>query len=360
MILEADQKGYIYSVIQIIMTIISTVLTIILIQCKANIHIIKLVTSLIYVIRPIILKYYVYKVYKINKNEKSDKELIAQRWNGIGHTIAYFVHNKTDVLVLTLMSTLNNVSIYSIYSLITNGLRTIISTITSPVQATFGNIIAKKEYDVMKQRFDLYEYLVNFITTILFSTGLLLIMPFMYLYTKNFDFNYARPVFAYILMAAEFIYCIRIPYHSIIIAAGHYKQTRRGAFIEAGINIIVSIILVVKFEIIGVAIGTLMAMLYRTIDYILYLKKNILCREYVQSIKRLLITLLILIINVIVFKGFSEIRLMSYVEFVSYGIITVVLTTIITSVINYIFYKKLSRDAIKLFTNIIKKNKKVN
>ena len=32
---------------------------------------------------------------------KPNNQLIAQRWDGFGHTIAYFIHSKTDVFLYT-------------------------------------------------------------------------------------------------------------------------------------------------------------------------------------------------------------------------------------------------------------------
>ena len=94
-------------------------------------------------------------------------------------------------------------------------------------------------------------------------------------------------MFAYVLTLAEAIYCIRIPYHSVVLAAGHYKETRNGAFVEAFINIVISIILVRENgPFIGVAIGTIAAMLFRTTQYAVYLSKNIIKRSILVFIKR--------------------------------------------------------------------------
>lgn len=56
----------------------------------------------------------------------------------------------------------------------------------------------------------------------------------------------------------------------MITAAGHYKQTRNHIICEAIINIVLSIILVNKYGLVGVLIGTLVAHLimdYKTIKY---------------------------------------------------------------------------------------------
>lgn len=104
-------------------------------------------------------------------------------------------------------------------------------------------------------------------------TGILII-PFVKLYTVGVaDANYIVPVFAVLITLAQASYSIRTPYETMVLAANHFKQTQNSAMIEVVMNVFISIILVFKFGLIGVAIGTLVAMLYRTFYFVYYLKK---------------------------------------------------------------------------------------
>lgn len=66
------------------------------------------------------------------------------------------------------------------------------------------------------------------------------------------------------MVAAYGCYSIRLPYNTMVLAAGHYKETQLSAIIEAVLNIGISVIFVFRFGLYGVAIGTLVAMVYRT------------------------------------------------------------------------------------------------
>ena len=67
------------------------------------------------------------------------------------------------------------------------------------------------------------------------------------------------PIFALIICLASAFYCYRLSYNSLILAVGHYKQTQ-GIFITAAIiNMLTSILLVMKFGLVGVALGTLLS-----------------------------------------------------------------------------------------------------
>lgn len=356
MVLEADQKQYIFSITQISCVILSTIITVILSYVYPNIHVIKLCASLFFIIRPLILRHIVYKKYKIERIKNVDKNILKNRWDGVGHTLAYFIHNKTDVLVLYLFASLESISIYSIYALISAGLKTTVSTICNPLQATFGNIIAKKESKTLEKRFSQFELITNMASSILFPVGAALAIPFVKMYASDFDSNYVFPAFSLILLLSEFVYCLRLPYHIIIISAGHYKQTRNGAFIEAAINIIASIILVKPLGLLGVAIGTLSAMLYRTIDYIIYLRKNIINRSMSAGFLRIAVSLATFFATYFVLTAIP-IEVNGIGSFILAGILFVAISGVICLIVNVLLYRKTISELVKPIAKKITRRK---
>ena len=99
-----------------------------------------------------------------------------------------------------------------------------------------------------------------------------MLVPFVSVYTRGInDANYIVPRFSLLLVISSLVFCLRFPYHSMIIAAGKFKETRWAAFGEAFINIILSIILVMKYGLTGVAVGTVTAILFRFLYYVYYL-----------------------------------------------------------------------------------------
>ena len=57
-----------------------------------------------------------------------------------------------------------------------------------------------------------------------------MILPFIKVYTSGItDANYCRPIFAILITVAELMWSIRLPYSTITLAAGHFKETKRGA-----------------------------------------------------------------------------------------------------------------------------------
>ena len=191
------------------------------------------------------------------------------------------------------MSSLANVSIYTVYHNVTIGVQQIISSMSIGVSAMIGNVLYSETIDKTRATFGLVEWFFHTITVLMFSITGVLIVPFVKVYTAGVnDANYIVPVFAALITLAQASYSIRTPYETMVLAANHFKQTQTSAIVEALINIIVSICLVKWIGLVGVAIGTFAAMTYRTIYFVLYLKKNIINYQISNFFKLLLVDLL--------------------------------------------------------------------
>lgn len=217
------------------------------------------------------------------------------------------------------------------------------------MEAIFGDMIAKGEKDNLRKIFTYYETLISIISLILYSVTAVLIVPFISIYTKNInDVNYIRYTFSFVLLSASLIYCLRIPYHNLTIAAGHFKQTRVAAYGEALINIIMSLLLVAKYQLIGVACATLIATIFRFIYYVWYLSKNIIYLSVIGFIKRQITN--IGIITLIVLLGTSIISFekasISWVTWIVAAVLVFCLASIITISVNALFYKGIFIDFI--------------
>ena len=290
-LVQADQRLWVSSLLRTICAVLNTIVAAILIYTVNSIHVVKLGSAVIYVIYPIVLRLYVKKRYNINSNVEPDNKSIAHRWDALGHQIANFVVTNTDVMVLTVFENVLQVSVYSVYSIIVNGLKKLVFSFSNGLEAAFGSMIANKEKSALKENLSLVEWIMYNMATVVYTCAIILVIPFVRIYTKGVvDVDYIRPLFSAIILIAQFFNCVRIPYQLVVQAAGHYKQTRNGAIFEAVINLFLSIILVIKYGIVGVAIGTLVATVFRTIQYSYYVCKNIVHRSQWETVFRLIVS----------------------------------------------------------------------
>ena len=287
-VLYADQKIYILYSIQAAAYLLSVILTVWLTQIGASIHMVKITSAMVFIVRPLVVNVYVKRKYALQNDLVVKEGVLTQKWNNMLQTIAYFVHSKTDVMVLTVFCTLKDISVYSIYSMVTTGLSSIISSLCNGFTSKLGSQYGKRDERV-QDTFSAYELFVFNLTAICFVTAACVIQSFISIYTSNVkDAQYNQPVFAVLMILAEAIYCLRMPYNNMVSAAGHFRQTQLAALMEAGINIVLSVLLVWQYGLVGVAVGTLVAMAYRTLYLVVYLSYNILCREFRCFLKKLL------------------------------------------------------------------------
>lgn len=338
--LQAEQKLYISSGIKAFSVIINTIVVFVLIKFGAPIQIVKLASSLIYVIRPIFQMFYVKRRYGININKVKEKYNIKQKWDGLAQHIAYVMYNNTDVAVLTICGNLSEVSVYSIYYTIVNKIKGVVQSFVGGIDATFGDMIAKNEKENLNKSFRIYEGLYFSISSIVFCSTMLLIIPFIKLYMRGItDTDYIRPVFAYLMVLSQFIITIRQPYNDLVKVSGSFRQTMIGAWIEAISNIVISVALVWKLGIIGVVIGTVVAVFIRTIEFMCYTSKNILGRSVWSSLGNLVLILVEFVIIFVIMHFIPNENINNYSDLLIRGIFVLVISVCVVCLINYCFYK---------------------
>lgn len=298
LLLEADQKYYIVSIITIINTLLNTIISVICMKAGMSIHGMKLCSSIVYCTTPIFLNYYVNKKYKLNRKATPDWNRISKRWDAFGMQIANFVNSNTDIVVASLFLNMREVSVYTVYYLVINGIKKVIVRISSGVEAALGNLKAERDAKKLKNNFLFFEFVLNFICSFVFSCLIILIVPFVSVYTKGItDVNYSRYVFSIVACFAELFYCLRLAYTFMVQAMGAFSETKRFFYIEAVINIVISVILVNFVGLVGIVIGTLLAMIYRTAVFAQFVYKDVIQTTFSFFCKRMITTIGCIIIN---------------------------------------------------------------
>lgn len=354
LLLNADQRGYIQYNAQTITVVLNTVVCVFMIKLGGSVQLVKLTTSLIYLARPLALRIYVNRRYQIDWKIQYDREPIQQKWNGVAQHIAAVVLDGTDTIVLTLLSTLSNVSIYSVYFMVIRGVKTLFLSMTNGIQSLLGELWARQELDELKKTFGWTEWCVHTGTTFVFSCTAALIVPFIRVYTAGIsDANYIQPTFAMLLTLAHAMHCLRLPYNIMVLAAGHYKQTQRNYIVAAVINIVISVLTVKEWGLIGIAIGTLAAMVYQTAWLAVYDSRHFVFWPMKEVVKQFAVDS-VTAICIVMISGMLTMRSVSYLSWIALAIVTALLAIIIIACLNFIAYK----DKMMALTHIAMKGKR--
>lgn len=351
-LLQADQRQYISSIMNMCTTVLYTLITVLLINAGVGIHGVKLGSALIHCIPPVIYNQYARRYYHIDHNAKPDYSSINQRWDAMFHQLAGFIYSNTDIMLIAIFSNIREVSVYTTYTLVSTGLKQLMATITRGVEAAFGDMLARNERRVLLDNVIIYETLLHSVVCVLFGAACVLITPFIRVYTHGIqDANYIRYAFGYLLIITEAIHLLREPYHSITEAAGHYKSTKHIAMIQAGLNLAISIVLIQFWGLMGVIIGTLVSDIYCGIAYRLYVKRRIIPElSLVHYIKRYAITVL----SFVLIWGYSKFlpsmtESSTYLQWFALASEVTFGAILITFALSIVFYKN---ETIRLYSKI--------
>lgn len=359
---EADQKQYVLMIVQSLSTILNTVLAAILIQAGAGIHLVKLGSAVAFSLNPLFIYAFALRKYKIDKTVKPNNMAISQRWDAFAQSVALFVHNNTDVIVLTFFTNTKVVSVYTVYNYVILNIRNVISTFVMGFGAAFGNMLAKGEKSLIETNLKIYELIVFFSASVIYTTTGIMIVPFALLYTSGVnDISYNQPLFAFIFTISGCFASFRIPYQTIVEAAGHFKQTRNGAIAEAAINIILSVILVWKYGLIGVAIGTLAATVFRSVQYAVYLSMHIVKRNIMIFIFHVILNCVVAALTFMITHFCLTFEMPNFLWWALKAFLVFMISSVISFVLHIIFYRKdmilLKDKAIFLLKNKFGKRK---
>ena len=346
-LLNADQRQYVVNAVVIFSSIINVALIAILANSGVDILWVKLVSSFVFILKPILFTIYVRKKYRLKKTK--EKAVLKNKITGMAQHVAYVVQNSTDVLILTVLSDLTYVAVYSVYNLIASSLRNITTSFTGGMEAVFGNMIAKDEHETLINTYRRYKFILTVLTVALFGTAAATILPFVAIYTwKATDADYLQPTFAIILLLSYAINCIILPCFNLPIAANQLKKSQWGAYTEAGINVVISCALVFWNPLIGVAVGTLVSSIFKSVYYIVYSGKNILKSSVLRMLFEFVITLGVLIaVSVVGMIVIDEMLIDSYMQWILCGIVTVILTGTVGIILGAFLYPEQFKSTVR-------------
>lgn len=343
LLLMADQRQYVFTAINIVSVILNTVLSAILIKLNFSIIIVKLGSAIAFALTPLFVHFYARNRYKIDSRIAPNMQALAQRWDALGHQIAYYVFTSTDLIVLTLLANVKIVSVYSVYQLPVKAVKTIIKTYSTSVEAAFGNIIAKGQKSSLYTAHEVFECFMFVSCSFFYSCTVGLILPFVRIYTDQVtDENYYRPLFAILMVAGELTYCLRIPYMTLVESSGRYRETKIGAYVEASINIVSSVVLCFLVDpLLAVASGTLIGMLFRTVEISRYTDKVIVKRRRTRFYLNLFASYVMLLsVYCVSNRLYSLIHCDTYLQWLYMSVFVAISVAVVLSVYLIVFYKK--------------------
>lgn len=340
-VIDADQKQYIRRALNIGAVIINTIAVCLLISKGVGIFTVKIASSVVLLLVPLVVHYYVIKLYGVDRRIKADTSVIPERKNVLFHSVANYVHDNTDVFVITLFLDIKMVSVYAIYHSIIFKLRSLSEVFTNGLESAFGILWVSNDQKRIAQLFSAYETFVFSFISVVFSCAIVLIMPFISLYTSNVvDINYYLVDFAMLMIFTEILYCLLNPYKTIIQATGSYEDTRKYVLMEAVLNLSFSLALVIVFRLNGVLIATSISMIYVVCAFVNYVYSKIIKKSIIMFVKRIILLVLAVALITFLSRIIDFIVVDSWFDWFIKAFITFGIASVVSVVVDLIFYRE--------------------
>ncbi len=306
-LLTADYKSYIIKILSTFTTLLTTFLCYWLVRWQFNLQTVKMVVALALLIQPLFYGIYIHRHYKMPKPEvdlpprKLEPIIVVER-------ITNAFLSRTNILILAISATLTDVSIYAVYYMVGRYLTRCINGLFTGREAVYGHAFANEDKLTVKKTYAQTNFLLANVLGIVFGIGVVMLNPFVKLYTKwVFGVNYSQFWFGFLLLVAQMLTCIRETQMKVIYTSGRVRhgQIVFDAIMEAVINLVVSVALVATLGIVGVAIGTVAALVYRVIRLLIYRRKHVIKGSLWQTIRRYIPTLAMIGIALLVVLYFE-------------------------------------------------------
>lgn len=352
-LLRAEGKNYVMTNLNSLMALLSGVLKIVLIQMKVDVVLIMASSFFINVGTMVFVYIYMRVNYKwLDRSIPADFEAIGQKNYVLVHEISSLIFNNTDIIILTVFCGLKVVSVYTMYKLVTTYLGNALSMIPGSVEFSLGQLFQTKK-DKFEKKLDVWESIYSTAFGTLYSVALFLFVPFMKLYTSGItDINYVDYRLAVLFISIELLSSMRIMTVKTINFAGHFKLTTSRTIAESGINLVVSLIAVRIWGIYGVLLGTIVALLYRTNDIIIYSNVRLMGRSPLKTYCIHLLNLVLLVGFQFVYKLLFP-TIESYVMFALCGAAMVVMTAFSMTIVQMVAFPDVRRIVISAMKKLI-------
>ena len=287
-LLTADQKIFVVNIAQIIGALGSTLLAVAMLKLGFGIVVVQFAAAMTYALRIAVLSLYIRKHYGyLDKTAAPDASATSRRGAATVHSLATLVIFGSQTIFISHFCGFAEASVYGVYNLVFTGINTLISTVSTGMLAGMGSLLVADDKERVRGVYEIYELVFQIITYTVYMTTILMILPFVKIYTSGFvDADYIRPEFVLPLALMGLLNCLRTPGSTVINAKGHYAETKNRALIEAAICLVGQLALVNLFGVVGVILGTAAAFVYRAPDIIIYSNRRILERSPLKSFAR--------------------------------------------------------------------------
>jgi O-antigen/teichoic acid export membrane protein len=343
-LLRADQREYVNMVVHMFAVVINTVAATILILAGGEIRVVMLVSSLVFGTKPLFLYLYVRKRYKLTNPIQPKIDALKDRQASIILCVASYIQQNTGVILLTLFSNMKEISVFAIYIMVIRHISAVITGFIGGMEAPFGNMLARDEKENIRSNLIIFEFVAFSLFAVFLTCTISLISPFMSVYTLGIDdVSYYRPAFAVVLCIAEMGRTLVKPYYTLTLAARRLQKIRDIEMWMAFVSISVSLVLVKRYGITGVAVGLLCSIIFGVFGYAFYMSRHVVRRSLLIVAWKVFLSAATIAVILVIVRLLPEMKDTTYAAWILYAFLVFCTAAGVVTASTVLFYRKESR-----------------
>ena len=315
-LMEVDGRKYVINNSETLVQLVSNAAKILVLLLTDSLVLIQLVYCVVALCQLIFLYIYAKRRYKwIDLKAKPDFGAISQKNSVLVHQLSGMVFNNTDIILISLLCDFKAVSVYSIYCIFFSQMQNFIMSIVSGFNFALGQMFHtdRPKFDKV---FNVYETVYVTATFVIYTLMAVFMLPLIQIYTTGVnDANYTNVYLVFLFVIMNLLSNGKLPVNSVIEYSGSFEKTRMHAIWEMVINITVSIVAIIYLGICGAILGTIAALIYRSLVMIDFsnkkvLQRNPMCTYRVWIVNGVVFALVMAIFFVDTFSNMSFVRLL--------------------------------------------------
>lgn len=271
LLLHADQKSYIIFIVDIITTLIYTVIALFVLWLTKSFVLVISLEILKKAINDIIIMKIVNKRYSFmarkdvpNLEIKEIKKILANVKDTFVSNISKSVINATDNIIISIFLGIKITGYYAGYAMILKTIEKVIKELLESVQGSIGNLLVEEKGELIYSVLKKMTFISFFLVSISGCCLILLTTPFISMWFGK-EYIMAEMV-VWVCVVNIFLYILQLGVIQYANAGGLFKDSKVIDIIGAALNVVLSIIGVKLFGIVGVFVATFIS---RGIEFIL-------------------------------------------------------------------------------------------
>ena len=261
-LLYADRREFMTKLVDMVMNIVINIIKIIVVIKTSDYLLYISLTTLQTIVSNLIIHVISWKIYPYLHKTKFNWDLFKSIWNNVKNLfvgkIAYYIYSSTDYLVISSLVSTVSVGFMVNYTTIIANLKTLTNSALNPITPIIGNKLASDKSGARNEEvFGAYTYIRYLIA------GAIIIPTFVLIQSVITAWVGAEYLLSTLI---AWLYCLDLYIHIVhsalcdfINGQGLFKEDRNIEIAGALSNIVISVLLAIKFGIAGVLIGTIIS-----------------------------------------------------------------------------------------------------